>query len=67
MSIGLPHWRHVHHSSSLYYHSSSLHHGISNLHHVHFFQMMQLSMHVKIMMRQLPEMHVYDAVFAETW
>jgi hypothetical protein len=67
LSIGLPRWRHVHYISSLLLHHhnpSSIHHGISNLY--HRLKMMPFSMHVAILMRQLPETPAYDAVFVET-
>jgi hypothetical protein len=69
LSIGLPRWRHVsnllhHHSPSLYY-RSSIHHGINSLHHM--LKMMPFSMHVAILMRQLPETPAYVAVFVGTW
>jgi hypothetical protein len=39
-------------------------HGISNLH--HRLKMMPFSMHVSILMRQLPETPAYDTVFVGT-
>jgi hypothetical protein len=74
LPIGLPHWKHVHYissllllhhpSPSLYYHSS-IHHGINSLYHM--LKMMPFSMHVAILMRQLPETPAYVAVFVGTW